>query len=267
MEAIIMDFQTRLLELRKGAGLSQEALAELLNVTRQAVQKWESGASKPDLDNLTALADYFQVSLDYLVTGREPVLPAAEQPTIVNNYYQRAAYEYKSRRTLLGLPLIHINYGIGFHRAKGIIAIGNIATGFIAIGSLSVGLLSLGGVSLGLLLSLGGLALGGVSVGGGAVGLLAMGGGAAGLFAYGGLAYGAYAAGGVAVGTKAAIGGVASAPLAIGAAADGVQAFQIPADGLSPDQLAAARDALTAACQGAPRWFAKLMLFFLNHNI
>ena len=85
-----MDFQTRLLELRKGTGLSQEALADLLNVTRQAVQKWESGASKPDLDNLTALADYFQVSLDYLVTGREPLPSAAEQPTIVNNYYQRA---------------------------------------------------------------------------------------------------------------------------------------------------------------------------------
>ena len=252
-----MDFQTRLLELRKGAGLSQEELANLLNVTRQAVQKWESGASKPDLDNLTALADCFQVSLDYLVTGREPVPPAAEQPTIVNNYYQRAAYEYKSRRTLFGLPLVHVNYGIGFHRAKGIIAIGNVATGFIAIGGLSVGLLSLGGVSLGLLLSLGGLALGGVAVGGGT----------AGLFACGGLSYGVYATGGVAVGTKAAIGSAASAPLAIGAAANGAQAIQIPADGLSPDRLAAAQDALTSACQGAPQWLAKLMLFFLNHNV
>lgn len=262
-----MDFQTRLLELRKDAGLSQEALADLLNVTRQAVQKWESGASRPDMDNLTALADYFQVSLDYLVTGREPLPSAAEQPTIVNNYYQRAVYEYRSRRTLFGLPLVHINYGVGFHRAKGIIAIGNIAAGLIAIGGLSVGLLSLGGVSLGLLLSLGGLAIGGVASGGGAVGLLAIGGGAAGLFAYGGLAYGAYAAGGVAVGTKAAIGGMAAAPLAIGAAADGAQAIQIPAGGLSPDQLAAARDALTAACQGAPRWLIKLMLFFLTHNV
>ena len=232
-----MDFQTRLLELRKGTGLSQEELANLLNVTRQAVQKWESGASRPDMDNLTALADYFQVSLDYLVTGREPLPSAAEQPTIVNNYYQRAVYEYRSRRTLFGLPLVHINYGVGFHRAKGIIAIGNIATGLIAIGGLSVGLLSLGGVSLGLLLSLGGLAIGGA------------------------------AAGGVAVGTKAAIGGMASAPLAIGAAADGAQAIQIPAGGLSPDQLAAARDALTAACQGAPRWLIKLMLFFLTHNV
>ncbi len=65
-----MEFQQRLYELRKQSGLSQEGLASLLGVTRQAVQKWESGSSRPDMDNLAALARYFNVSLDYLVTGR-----------------------------------------------------------------------------------------------------------------------------------------------------------------------------------------------------
>ena len=65
-----MEFRERLFELRRQAGLSQEELANLLGVTRQAVQKWEAGTSRPDMDNLTALADYFHVSLDYLVTGR-----------------------------------------------------------------------------------------------------------------------------------------------------------------------------------------------------
>ena len=98
-----MEFQQRLYDLRKKAGLSQEGLADLLGVTRQAVQKWEAGASRPDMDNLAALARYFNVTLDYLVTGEEPPAPAA-QTTIVNNYYQRWRYEYKSQRTLFGLP-------------------------------------------------------------------------------------------------------------------------------------------------------------------
>ena len=52
-----MDFRERLFELRRQAGLSQEELANLLGLTRQAVQKWEAGTSRPDMDNLTALAD------------------------------------------------------------------------------------------------------------------------------------------------------------------------------------------------------------------
>ena len=59
-----MDFQQRLYEMRKQSSLSQEGLASLLGVTRQAVQKWESGSSRPDMDNLAALARYFNVSLD-----------------------------------------------------------------------------------------------------------------------------------------------------------------------------------------------------------
>ena len=73
-----MEFQQRLYDLRKKAGLSQEGLADLLGVTRQAVQKWEAGASRPDMDNLAALARYFNVTLDYLVTGEEPPAPAAQ---------------------------------------------------------------------------------------------------------------------------------------------------------------------------------------------
>ena len=83
-----MEFSQRLYELRRKAGLSQEELANLVGVTRQAVQKWESGASKPDLDNITALAGYFQVSLDYLIAGREAEpAPPPPAPTIINNYY------------------------------------------------------------------------------------------------------------------------------------------------------------------------------------
>lgn len=64
-----MNLGQRIQECRKKRGLSQEALADVLSVSRQAVQKWESGSSTPELEKLTQIADYFGVSLDYLVKG------------------------------------------------------------------------------------------------------------------------------------------------------------------------------------------------------
>ena len=66
-----MDFGSRIQEKRKEQGLSQEALAEMLGVSRQALGKWESGASFPTLENLVQLARIFHMSLDELITGEE----------------------------------------------------------------------------------------------------------------------------------------------------------------------------------------------------
>lgn len=57
--------------LRRRAGLSQEQLAETIGVSRQAISKWESGTSTPELDKLLALSECFHVTLDEL-TGRTP---------------------------------------------------------------------------------------------------------------------------------------------------------------------------------------------------
>lgn len=57
--------------LRKGKNLSQEELAESLNISRQSISKWESGNTLPDIDKLIQLSEYFNVSLDYLVKGEE----------------------------------------------------------------------------------------------------------------------------------------------------------------------------------------------------
>ena len=62
-----MEVSHRLRELRTEMGMSQEQIAEALNVSRQAVAKWEAGANVPDLDNLLALSALFDVSLDRLV--------------------------------------------------------------------------------------------------------------------------------------------------------------------------------------------------------
>ncbi len=113
---------------------------------------------------------------------------------------RRSDYEY------LGLPLWAIALGpdpeageVRGH-AKGIVAVGDIATGFIALGGLARGGIAVGGLAVGLV-AIGGFALGVLAFGGLAIGLLAIGGGAIGWAAVGGAAAGVYAAGGAAWGT------------------------------------------------------------------
>lgn len=62
-----MKLPEKIVTLRKGRGLSQEALAEQLGVSRQAVSRWEQGSAQPDAGNLFQLSRLFQVSADYLL--------------------------------------------------------------------------------------------------------------------------------------------------------------------------------------------------------
>ncbi len=68
-----MTIAERILKLRKQSGLSQEAFAEKLGVSRQSVSKWESGNVMPDLDKVVAMCELFSVSTDYLLTGKEDI--------------------------------------------------------------------------------------------------------------------------------------------------------------------------------------------------
>lgn len=67
-----MELSSRIQALRKSKGLSQEALADRLGVSRQAIGKWESGQAVPSIDNLLELSELFDVTLDYLLTGKAP---------------------------------------------------------------------------------------------------------------------------------------------------------------------------------------------------
>ena len=73
-----MEFHEKLQHLRKQKGLTQEALAQQLFVSRAAVSKWESGRGYPNIDSLKALADCFSVTVDQLLSGEE-VLTIARQ--------------------------------------------------------------------------------------------------------------------------------------------------------------------------------------------
>lgn len=67
MQEIEMKLQKRLAELRKKAGLSQQELADRLNISRQTVSKWEGGKGLPPIDMLMRLSSLYGVSVDYLL--------------------------------------------------------------------------------------------------------------------------------------------------------------------------------------------------------
>lgn len=97
-----MDMNQKLAELRKAKGLTQKELAEALNVTRQAVSRWEVGTAAPSLDNLAYLSRLYGIPLDDLVNvesgGPEPAEEtpadapeAPPAPSAVNTVRPRSA--------------------------------------------------------------------------------------------------------------------------------------------------------------------------------
>lgn len=66
-----MNFHEKLYTLRKASGMTQTELAEKLDVSRQAVSRWEMGTAKPEVDTLIAISDLFGVTLDYLLKDRK----------------------------------------------------------------------------------------------------------------------------------------------------------------------------------------------------
>lgn len=63
-----MEFHEKLQELRKGRGLTQEELADVLYVSRTAISKWETGRGHPSIDSLKEISQYFSVSIDDLLS-------------------------------------------------------------------------------------------------------------------------------------------------------------------------------------------------------
>lgn len=69
----ITDTSTRLKVLRIQKGYTQEEIANRLHVSRQAVSRWETGKSSPDIDNLTLLGEIYEVSVDEILGNEVPV--------------------------------------------------------------------------------------------------------------------------------------------------------------------------------------------------
>ncbi|MCM1184771.1 MAG: helix-turn-helix domain-containing protein [Roseburia sp.] len=222
-----MTLGEKIYALRGKNGLSQEAFGERLGVSRQSVSKWETDQSVPELEKIVAISELFGVSTDYLLKDkinapdREKCAEAEgeQMPTAETSYKNMATgphYEYKSKRTVRGLPLVHVNIGLGAYRAKGIVAIGNFASGIVAVGLLSAGIVSLGILSAGLLLAFGTVAVGLVSAGSFAVGLAAFGAITVGGFCMGAINFGDFCFGALSYGQQIAVGDEAHGRIALG---------------------------------------------------
>ena len=100
-----MTFGEKLQKLRARAGLSQDALAELLDVSRQAVSKWERNEAMPEAEKLVRISRQFGVSTDYLLFEEmeEPEMPRAPVPAA--GLGARVRRWYRDRGYLLGWVL------------------------------------------------------------------------------------------------------------------------------------------------------------------
>lgn len=214
---IFMTLGEKLAKLRKENNYTQEGLAEVLGVSRQAISKWESDTAYPETDTLIRLGELYECSMDYLLKNEietpeksAPEKPAPKKPFDLSRFY----FERKSKRTIRGVPLWHINIGLG-RTAKGIFAVGLCAKGVVSVGFFSLGILSVGVFALGLL-ALGSFVLGLLAAGAISVGVIAFGAISIGFLAVGAVAIGEFSVGALSIGKYLAIGDEARAMIAIG---------------------------------------------------
>ena len=111
-----MEFNNKLYELRKQKGLSQEELANRLNVSRQTVSKWEVGESTPDMEKLVAMSDLFGISLDELVLDKKENQSVASEQVVKSELYsdikEHVLTEENKKKTKKGLKIAAIAIGI-----------------------------------------------------------------------------------------------------------------------------------------------------------
>lgn len=104
-----MTFGEKLKALRREKGYSQEELADLLNVSRQAVSKWESDRGLPEIDNILQISNMFGVTLDYLLKSENPDENSQNNGYYVNREMIDSFLSYKKQRAkkvAIGIGLI-----------------------------------------------------------------------------------------------------------------------------------------------------------------
>ena len=115
-----MTFGEKLVRLRKEKNLSQEALAEQVNTTRQAVSKWENGQGYPDTEKLLIISHLFQVSVDSLLKDNPEVYEAYENGYYVSRECAEGylAFERRvTRKIAMGISIL-IGAGIPYFAPK-----------------------------------------------------------------------------------------------------------------------------------------------------
>ena len=106
-----MELSEKLLNLRKANDLTQEQLAEKINVSRQSVSKWESGQAMPELDKIVALCDIFHITTDALLKPSELDLLSVKTQMLENqqkNLENTIQKKERTKRTVLGCVSIYL---------------------------------------------------------------------------------------------------------------------------------------------------------------
>lgn len=259
-----MTFGNKLSKLRRENNYTQEQLAELLGVSRQAISKWESDSAYPETDKLIRISKLFNCSLDYLMKDEVDSQPQA-QP--VSQPIRLQLRERKSEKELWGMPLWHVGknargvIAVGLN-ARGILAVGVRARGLISVGVLSMGLLSVGTLSLGIL-SVGLVALGFLSAGCFSAGVVAVGCISWGVICLGAIATGDFSIGALATGKYFARGDHAQGMIAIGKTAAEGSLFQKIGDLTAADR-ATIRELLHSIVPNYLSWARDWICFFLK---
>lgn len=95
-----------LIKLRKKKGITQDKLADMLGITRQAVSKWELNETLPDMENAVKIADIFGISLDFLFSTDKPVKKESI-PTFTDKYDSLDFLAAMGSAILSGVVLIY----------------------------------------------------------------------------------------------------------------------------------------------------------------
>ncbi len=95
-----MDLGENLYNLRKKKNLSQEEVAEKLNVTRQTISKWETGESKPDFDKIVPICNLFEITTEELLSGKQAEKKENIKETI-SNINNKEKQEITRKRAIL----------------------------------------------------------------------------------------------------------------------------------------------------------------------
>lgn len=103
-----MELSEKILTLRKSRDLTQEQLAEQLNVSRQSVSKWESGQSIPEIEKIMLLSSIFDVTTDYLLKPSE-IDELSVKTEILEKQQQKMLIKDKKRSQILYLTMYSIS--------------------------------------------------------------------------------------------------------------------------------------------------------------
>lgn len=272
-----MTFGEKLSKLRKENNYTQEQLANILEVSRQSVSKWESDLSYPETDKLIRMAKLFHCSTDYLLRdecmdeNRRYLEGNGQNPgkimSDVGRWVKRQKHEWKSSKTILGMPLYHIGrnahgfFAIGL-KATGVFSIGLLSRGIVSLGLLSLGIVSIGMLAIGLL-GVGVFALGVIAAGSVALGMLVAGAISVGIFSFGALSMGEFSVGALAIGKYAAFGDSAKAMIAVGDS-EAVGSVYSKLGELTSADVSYIREWLDANVPSYLNWAKEMFKFFIT---